>query len=179
MKVTPTNIPGCVVLNTGAFADRRGLFIKPFNASNFIAAGLPINFSEDFFSVSKHNVLRGLHFQLPPHHHAKLIYCVKGRLFDAVVDLRRDSPTYKKHMTMELAANSGDMIFIPAGCAHGFLALEDDTIVSYKVTSEYSPKSDSGILWNSADIAWPLNGTPIVSDRDLSLVSLNEFDSPF
>jgi dTDP-4-dehydrorhamnose 3,5-epimerase len=179
MKITHTTIPGCLVLNTGCFTDARGLFIKPFSRSKFIKAGLPAEFSEDFFTVSSRNVLRGMHFQLPPHHHAKLVYCVRGRLIDAVIDLRQDSPTYRQHILVDLIGNSGDMLFIPAGCAHGFLAMEDNTIVSYKVTSEHSPESDSGVLWNSAGIKWPVTVAPIVSERDSALMPLDLFHSPF
>ncbi len=162
--------------------DSRGTFVKTFHNETFSQHSLADRFTEEYFSISKQGVLRGLHFQLPPHDHAKLVCVLRGRIHDVVVDLRRGSPTYGKHASFEISADLDGycMLYIPRGLAHGFFAREDQTIMLYHCTTVYAPDSDTGIRWDSAGIDWPLAGmTPILSERDRTFPGLAEFDSPF
>lgn len=152
--------------------------MKVFQREMFAEAGLETNFSEEYYSISKKNVIRGLHFQLPPMDHVKMVYCVHGEVLDVVLDLRVGSPTYGKHVMFELSATKGNAIYIPKGMAHGFLALREESIMVYSVTSIYSPSHDAGILWNSAKISWPITKVEL-SDRDHNFPMLENFDSPF
>jgi len=152
--------------------------VKTFHQETFEAWGLAGMFTEQFYSTSKQNVLRGLHFQLPPHDHAKLIMCVSGKVLDATVDLRKGSPTYGKYVVMELDDTKANMIYIPSGMAHGFLTLSDTATLLYNTTTMHSPPHDSGIRWDSVGIPWPMEN-PIISPRDAAFVRLDEFESPF
>lgn len=158
--------------------DNRGRFIKNFRASHLKELGLETRFVEEFVTTSHKNVVRGLHFQVPPHDHVKLVSCFGGEILDVVVDLRRGSPTYGKHETFHLKEDLGKSVYIPKGFAHGFLALTDRAIVHYQVSTEHAPSADAGILWNSAGIAWPV-ATPIISARDSQFPTLQQFQSPF
>lgn len=178
MTVKQTAIAGCFELIPNMIGDHRGSFTKTFHAETFSKNGLCTDWREEYFSVSKQGVLRGLHFQTPPHEHTKLVYCVEGTVLDAVVDLRQDSPSYKKHHILELSADTANMLYIPSGLAHGFYVLSDSATMMYKVSTVYSPQHDTGILWNSAGIAWP-DETPIVSERDAGLPALCDLQSPF
>lgn len=173
-----TSISGCYEIQYVTLTDHRGFFQKTFNYDIFIQNGIDVNFKEEYFSFSNERVLRGLHFQLPPFEHAKLVYCITGKVLDAVVDLRVGSPSYRQSIIIELSPEKGNGVFVPAGCAHGVYSLSPDTIIVNKTTTVYSPDSDSGILWDSADIDWPDND-PILSDRDRKLISLKDFKSPF
>ncbi|HOJ93656.1 MAG TPA: dTDP-4-dehydrorhamnose 3,5-epimerase [Fervidobacterium nodosum] len=177
-KIFKTNIPGLFLINAKKFEDGRGLFLKIFEFEFFQKLGLETNFMEDFFSISKKNVLRGLHFQIPPMDHVKVVYCSFGKIFDVVVDLRIGSPTYGKAETFELSPESGLVLYIPKGLAHGFLTLSEMAVVNYKVSTKHSPEHDKGILWNSVDIDWPVN-EPILSQRDRNFPKLCEYKSPF
>jgi dTDP-4-dehydrorhamnose 3,5-epimerase len=143
------------------------------------------NFCQDNQSFSRlAGTLRGLHFQRIPHAQAKLVRCLRGRIFDVAVDIRSNSPTFKKWVGVELTAELGNQLFIPAGFAHGFLTLEPDCEIAYKVDAFYAPEADGGIAWNDPQIAinWPLTGNqPRLSEKDASLPTLNEadFDFPF
>jgi dTDP-4-dehydrorhamnose 3,5-epimerase len=119
-----------------------------------------------------------MHIQLPPVDHIKMVYCVQGKVMDAVIDLRIGSPTYGRHEIFELSAEKANSIYIPKGMAHGFCALSENTIMVYKVSTLYSPPHDSGLLWNSAGISWPIS-EPILSERDQSFPTLSQFESPF
>ncbi len=119
-----------------------------------------------------------MHFQIPPYHHSKLVYVSQGRILDVVVDLRRKSVTYRKSFSIELNVDNGRFLYIPVGFAHGFLSLENDTIVNYAQTSCYSKEHDKGVLFNSFDFQWNVSN-PIVSDRDLSFEELHIYESPF
>lgn len=176
--VVPTPIPGCVEVRLRRIDDDRGRFVKVFQASRFKALGLPVSQVEQFYSTSREGVIRGLHFQLPPFEHNKLVYCVAGRVLDAVVDLRRGSPTYLHHQTFELDADQPSLIVIPAGLAHGFLARSALATLVYTVSSEHQPAHDLGIRWDSAGVAWPVS-SPVVSVRDAALTPLAAFESPF
>lgn len=173
-----TEIPGCLRIVPPQSRDLRGRFVKILHEVEFQKRGLPTGFAEEFYTISRKSVLRGLHCQVPPHEHVKIVYCVAGSALDVVVDLRRGSPTYGRHLTFELSAENAEMIYIPPGLVHGFLVLSDQAIMVYKVGTVHSPESDRGIRWDSAGIAWP-EGPKILSDRDLQLPPLRDFQSPF
>lgn len=178
MKKIATPFEGLYILETVNFIDGRGAFQKLFNREFFIDNGLDCDFCEFYYSVNRNFVIRGMHFQLPPHEHTKLVYVSRGRIFDVVVDLRKTSKTYKQHFSIELDASKGQYLYIPKGFAHGFASLEDGSIVNYAQTSCYSPESDCGVLSDSCGIEWPFDN-PIVSGRDLTFEALSNFKSPF
>ena len=178
MRVEHTAIPGCYQLFPPVHKDNRGSFVKTFRKDVFASHGLVTEFAEEYYSISRKGVLRGMHFQTPPHDHFKLVYCLTGRVLDAIVDLRVGSPTYRQSETIELSAELGNMLYIAPGMAHGFYALTDEVVMQYKVTTVYAPEHDGGIRWDSAGIAWP-GSDPILSVRDCSFPSLAEFQSPF
>jgi len=163
--------------------DDRGWFSESFNKERLSEIGIGCDFIQDNESNSKRaGTLRGLHFQLPPQAQAKLVSVVRGKILDVVVDVRHGSPTYGKHVSVEISAESGQRIYVPAGFAHGFLTLENDVVVMYKVSTSYAPALDAGIRWNDPDIAisWPIkNADVIISEKDRRLPLLKEFSSPF
>ena len=167
------------------FNDGRGWFSETWNAARFEKLGATGQFCQDNQSVSvKAGTVRGIHFQRGPHAQAKLVRCLKGRIFDVGVDLRRASPTFKKWVGVELSAELGNQLFLSAGFGHAFLTLEDDCHVAYKVDAYYAPQADGGIRWDDPELAitWPMEGiTPILSDKDASLpfLSDSEFDFPY
>lgn len=173
-----SKIKGCFELQPEVFNDVRGRFVKVFHEQEFLSLGLEANFAEEYYSVSNKNVIRGMHFQLPPMDHVKMVYCVEGEVVDAVVDLRVGSPTYGQFELFELTASKANSIYIPKGMAHGFLVKSEQAILVYKVSTVYSPECDAGILWNSVDIPWQTDN-PILSVRDQEFPILNEFVSPF
>lgn len=178
MRVESTSLPGCVILKRDVICDERGRFIKIFRADEFAAIGLPVVYAEEYFSVSRERVLRGMHLQTPPHEHFKLVCCLAGRIRDVLVDLRVGSPQFGSHFSVDLDASSGCVVAIPPGVAHGFCVLGGDAVVAYKVTSPYAPENDTGVRWNSFGCSWPLED-PMVSQRDSLLPSLRDFRSPF
>ncbi|MGD9058438.1 MAG: dTDP-4-dehydrorhamnose 3,5-epimerase [Desulfobacterales bacterium] len=178
MQISKTKIPGCFKMSLHKMEDNRGVFVKTFHEDYFREFELETNFVEEYYSYSVEGVIRGLHFQIPPTAHTKLVYCAYGEVFDAVVDLRIGSPTYKCFEVVELSSKKGNLLYIPPGLAHGFVVLSKEAVVVYNATSVYSAEHDKGILWNSAGIPWP-NKKPIISERDKMFKSLNEFDSPF
>src|SRR5258706_12995753 len=143
-EVRPTALPGCLELTAVVRKDARGHFIKTVHAGFFDSHAMRSDFREQYYSVSHRNVLRGLHFQLPPQQHAKLVYCTAGSVLDAVLDLRAGE-TYGRHILVEIGAEKANMIYIPEGCAHGFLTLSDSATLVYNVTSVYSAQHDTGI----------------------------------
>jgi dTDP-4-dehydrorhamnose 3,5-epimerase len=178
MNLIKRKIEGCYELNPYIFDDSRGRFVKTFNVDEFKRSNLETVFEEEYYSVSKKNVVRGLHFQLPPFEHVKLVYCAYGKVFDVLVDLRVNSPTYGLFESFELCADKANGIYIPKGVAHGFCTLSDEAILIYNVSTVYSPEFDSGILWSSVDVDWPTS-SPLVSERDTRFAPLNMFESPF
>jgi dTDP-4-dehydrorhamnose 3,5-epimerase len=178
MKATPTEIPGLLILTPNIFEDARGIFVKTYHAEQFRQLGLAFEPKEEFYSVSKKGVLRGMHFQLPGAAHDKLVFPVTGSALDVVLDLRKASPCYGRHFVRQLDAPRRELLFIPAGCAHGFLSLADDTVMVYQTSTVHSPAHDCGVLWNSFGCAWPV-ADPILSSRDRGFVPLSEFQSPF
>jgi len=167
MKIIETHFDGLLVLETTNFTDNRGSFQKLFNFDFFKENNLDNEFKEFYFSVSEKNVIRGMHFQLPPFEHTKLVYVSKGNIMDVVVDLRKQSNTYNQYFNIELNEYDARYLYIPKGFAHGFLSLEDGSIVNYAQTSCYSKEHDSGIAYNSFGFEWGVKN-PIISTRDLN-----------
>ncbi len=178
IQITPIEFSGCFLIQPRIFEDNRGTFVKTFHKEIFKASGLEINFAEEYYSFSHKGVLRGLHFQLPPHDHVKMVYCIQGRIMDVIVDLRKDSPTYGRYAIYELSSEKANGLYLAKGIAHGFYVLSEFAIVMYKVTSVYSSEHDTGILWNSVGIPWP-DQNPIMSERDKRFESFADFKTPF
>lgn len=172
-----------ILITTKRFSDNRGWFSETWNKNRFQQIGVAADFVQDNQSCSlTAGTIRGLHFQRPPHAQAKLVRCIRGKIFDVVVDLRTDSPTFGKWEGVELSAVQGNQLYVPAGYAHGFLTLEPDCEVAYKVDAFYAPEADGGILWNDPDfsIEWPLGELqPILSDKDTALPTLKKAEFAF
>jgi dTDP-4-dehydrorhamnose 3,5-epimerase len=168
-------IPGPILIQPRVFRDERGYFLETFKKSGFAANGIDENFIQDNHSFSRRNVIRGLHYQLPPAAQAKLVSVVKGSVWDVVVDIRSDSPHYLKWVVAELSGENHTMLFIPPGFAHGFAVLSEDAHLLYKCTSEYTPRQERGIRWDDPqiNIDWPVRD-PIVSERDQDLPLLKD-----
>lgn len=178
MKLINTPFQGLFILETINFQDERGRFQKMFNSDFFRENSLDTDFKEFYFSVNNKGVRRGMHFQIPPFEHTKLVYVSNGRILDVCVDIRRQSPTYGKCFSIELDDTKAQYLYIPKGFAHGFLSLEDGSIVNYAQTSCYNRECDCGILQDSIDFDWGIDN-PIVSGRDLTFPKLSDFKSPF
>jgi len=177
-KLIPTNIAGCFLIKHPVFRDNRGAFHKIFNKSLHKENGLETFFTEEYYSISAHNVIRGMHFQLPPREHVKIVKCITGKILDVVIDLRKNSETYLKRVEVELSSDDGQYLYIPKGCAHGFLSQCDDTVVLYKTSTEYDPLSDTGVAYDSIGFNWGVEN-PIISKRDEGFKALIDFESPF
>ena len=180
MQLIPTPLEGLLIIQPNVFADARGYFFESYNKDVFHGHGIFTEFLQDNESLSQKGVLRGLHFQTPPHAQAKLVRVIRGSVFDAAVDIRKNSRTYGKHFAAELSASNKTMLYIPEGFAHGFLTLEDNTIFSYKCSRTYNKESEYCILWNDADIniAWNISN-PILSEKDKSGKPFRDFTSKF
>lgn len=174
----PASIQGCYEIQPKTFADSRGKFIKLFHSGVFRDKGLADTFNEVHYSISHKDVLRGLHFHLPPDANALLVSCIRGRVLDVVVDLRKKSSTYHNVHSTELAATKGTMLYIPEGLAHGFLSLEDNSVHLGLRTRESPRHSQWGINWKSIDFNWPVQNA-LVSEEDQRLIALVDFASPF
>ena len=173
----PSKLAGCFELQPKVVEDARGRFVKVFHAEAFASAGLPTEFAEEFYSVSEKNVIRGMHFQLPPMDHVKMVNCIVGEVLDVVVDLRVGSPTYGQFELFELSAAKANSLYIPKGMAHGFCA-RSKAVMLYNVGTVYSPAHDVGLLWSSMGIPWPTE-QPVLSKRDTLFPTLDDFISPF
>lgn len=178
MLVEDTKIPGCYVLQTRVLCDERGTFTKTFHVPMFENARLCTKWAEEYFTISTRGVVRGMHFQLPPADHAKMVFCLTGKVMDVVLDLRKGSPTFGQALGFELSADNGRGLYLPAGCAHGFVSLSETSGMYYKVTSVYSPEHDAGIAWDSINFDWPI-ADPLLSTRDRLHPDLADFDTPF
>ena len=180
MKIETTDLPGVLILTPARHGDARGFFSESWNRARMAEAGLDIDFVQDNHSLSRtRGTLRGLHFQAPPHAQAKLVRCGRGALFDVAVDIRRGSPSYGKWIGVALSFENGRQLLIPEGFLHGFVTLSDDTEVIYKCSDYYSPDCDGAVRWDSCGIDWPLQGDPVLSDKDKAAPVLADFDSPF
>lgn len=180
MKVIETGFKGLFVIEPNVFQDERGSFFESWNQKRFEEFGLHAQFVQDNESFSTKHVLRGLHFQLPPWEQGKLVRVMCGAAMDVVVDLRKAEPTYGRHFAVKLTGQKKNMLWIPAGFAHGFLTLEDSTIFSYKCTQFYHKASEDSLLWNDPDLAidWGVNN-PLVSEKDAKAPLFKDFKSPF
>ncbi|MGE5516890.1 MAG: dTDP-4-dehydrorhamnose 3,5-epimerase [Bacteroidota bacterium] len=178
-KFTPLAIPEVKLVEHEIFKDERGFFIETFRQENFSRAGLP-TFVQDNHSCSGANVVRGLHYQAEPMAVGKLVRCLRGRLFDAVVDIRKGSPTYGKYVSVELSEDDAKMLWVPPGFAHGILTLEDRTEIYYKVSNYYSPQHDRAIRWDdpAIGIQWPTRDV-MVSAKDKAAPLLADVDNNF
>ena len=159
MNFIRTNIPDVIIIEPTVHGDDRGYFVETFRADKLEAfLGFKLNFGQDNESKSSRGVLRGLHYQLPPHAQSKLVRVIQGRVLDVAVDIRKNSPTFGQHVAVELSADNKKQMFVPRGFAHGFVVLEDDTIFAYKVDNYYSPQCDRGIAFDDAalNIDWIL-----------------------
>jgi dTDP-4-dehydrorhamnose 3,5-epimerase len=171
------------LIETRRFTDDRGWFSETYSEDRWSTLGVNVRFVQDNHSMSKHTgTIRGIHFQTPPHAQAKLVRCVRGRIIDYAIDLRKGSPTFGQFAFAELSADNGRQLYVPIGYGHAFVTLEPDSEVAYKVSDVYAAKNDGGVAWNCPQIGidWPLPPTgPVLSGKDSSLPSLAEFDSPF
>lgn len=178
MKFIDTKFNSLKIIEPDIFMDERGEFIKSFLQSAYLRNSLGAGFVESYYSISKKNVIRGMHFQTPPADHIKLVYVTQGKILDVVLDIRKGSPNYGKYFRLELSADNHKAIYIPSGFAHGFLALEDNSCVIYSQTSEYSAENDRGVKFDSFGLDWGID-KHIVSKRDCGFPRLQEFNSPF
>jgi len=181
MQIEKTPFRDLLVIQPAVFADERGAFQESFNEARFrIDTGLNVSFVQDNESVSKRNVIRGLHFQIPPKGQAKLVRVSKGSVLDVAVDLRQTEPTYGKYYSRVLSGENATQLYIPEGFAHGFLVLEDDTVFSYKCTNYYSKELERSIRWNDQSIAinWGCD-SPLISPREEQAILFSDFETPF
>ena len=176
MKVIPTAIPDVLIIEPTVFGDERGFFFESFNQRRFLElTGLAVDFVQDNHSRSAKNVLRGLHYQIQQPQ-GKLVRVVQGTVFDVAVDIRRSSPTFGKHVGVELSSDNKRMVWIPPGFAHGFVVLSDSAEFLYKTTDYWAPEFERSIAWNDSAIGidWPIEGVPALSNKDLQGMPLAE-----
>lgn len=180
MEIISTPIEGLLVIKPRVFEDERGHFFESWSKASFQNMGLDLDFVQDNQSLSQKGVLRGLHFQNPPYEQGKLVRVIKGAVKDVVVDIRKESPTYGEHFSLELSEQNQIIFWIPPGFAHGFVTLEDDTIFTYKCTGMYNKESEGSLVWNDADlnIDWG-EEKPLVSGKDMVAGNFKDFKSQF
>lgn len=182
MEVIKTEIEGVVIIEPKVFGDARGYFFESWSQKDFDELVRPIKFVQDNESMSTYGVMRGLHFQRPPFTQSKLVRCVKGAVLDVAVDIRKVSPTYGKHVAVELTEDNHRQFFVPRGFAHGFAVLSETAVFQYKCDNFYAPQADGGIsiLDNTLDIDWRIpTDKAILSEKDTKHACLKDFDSPF
>lgn len=167
------SLPEIILIEPEVFVDKRGFFMETYKYSDFARIGIGEKFVQDNYSMSVSSVLRGLHYQENPKAQGKLVRCLKGKIFDVAVDIRRESPNYAQWVGVELSEENYHMLYIPTGFAHGFLVLSEMAEIIYKCTEEYSSEYDRGIIWNDPDIniSWPISD-PIISEKDQKLSRL-------
>ncbi len=178
MKFIKTPIAGLLLIENFHSKDNRGVFSKTFNEDIFIENGIDFEIKESYFSTNKKDVIRGMHFQNPPSQHKKIVSLLSGKITDVILDLRKKSKTYKNFYSFDLASNNFNSIFIPEGCAHGFLSHSDNTTMIYYLSSVYDPKNDYGIRYDSFGFEWNVK-KPIISERDKKFAELKNFVTPF
>ena len=180
MEIIKTPIHGLLVINPNIFGDKRGYFFESWSKKSYQNIGLDLEFVQDNQSFSQKGVLRGLHFQNPPFAQGKLVRVIKGAVLDVVVDIRNDSITYGQYFSVRLSEENKKVFWIPPGFAHAFVALEDDTIFTYKCTEVYNKDSEGALIWNDTDlnIDWGVK-SPLVSEKDMLAVSFKDFKSQF
>ena len=167
-----------ILVKPKVFGDSRGFFMESYKKSDFFANGIDVEFNQDNHSKSTKGVLRGLHYQANPYGQAKLVRCSKGRIYDVAVDIRPESETFGKYVKVELSEENKQMLYIPVGFAHGFVALTDEVELLYKASGEYAPQADRGIIWNDKDINidWNIDFEPLLSDKDQKQPKLSEIN---
>ena len=173
-------IPDVILIDAQSFSDERGFFLEGFKKSSFAKNGIETQFVQDNYSHSTKGVIRGLHYQKTPKAQAKLMMALRGEIFDVAVDIRKGSPTYGKWTSAILSDKNHNLLYAPEGFAHGFCVLSDEADILYKVSSEYSPEHERGILWNDPDISilWPIDN-PFIIPKDLQLHTLQNADNNF
>lgn len=177
MELIELELPGIYLIKQRDFSDLRGNFVKTFNHTTFLKFGLCGEFKESFFSESKKNVIRGMHFQIPPSDHHKVVTVYAGSILDVIVDLR-SGENFGKYITVELSREDATAVYIPEGCAHGFLSLTEGAVVNYMTSTEHSPENEKGIHYESFGFDWPVEN-PIMSERDQGFLCLEEFKGIF
>ena len=171
-------IAGVFAIQPVVRRDPRGCFVKTIYKEWFESVGLEADFVEQYYTVSHENVLRGMHFQIPPHDQYKLVTCLEGNVLDVVVDMRKGSPTYGHHACFELVGDQANSLYIAKGVAHGFYVKSRQATLLYNVSTYYAPMHDGGVRWDSVGVAWPC-GSPLMSDRDRDLLTFPVFETPF
>ena len=181
MEIIQTKIPDLLIIKPAVYQDDRGYFFESYNKEKFLSQGIDRNFVQDNESKSMKGVLRGLHFQKPPYAQGKLVRVMKGAVLDVAVDLRKNSSTYGQWASIELTEDNKFMYWIPAGFAHGFVTLEDNTVFFYKCTNVYNKESEGSIRWNDPGlkIDWGNNLQPILSEKDKIAPLFADFQSPY
>ena len=182
MEIVKTDIEGVVIIEPKVFGDARGYFFESFSQREFDEKIGKIDFVQDNESKSCYGVLRGLHFQNPPYSQAKLVRCVRGRVLDVAVDIRKGSPTYGKYVAVELSEDNHKTLFIPRGFAHGFSVLSETAVFQYKCDNYYAPQSEGALQWNDHDlnINWLISDDKVIlSEKDKHHQSFKDFESPF
>jgi dTDP-4-dehydrorhamnose 3,5-epimerase len=180
--LTPTPLPGLLVVQPTAFGDARGFFKETYNQRDFADLGLPTHWDQDNVSLSCRGTVRGLHYQAPPHAQGKLVQALRGHVRDVVVDIRRSSPTYGQHFAIDLTGENHTLLWVPPGFAHGFAVLSPEALFCYKVTGLYHKAAEGGLRWDcpTLGIDWGLPAAEaILSEKDRLLPGLAEFESPF
>lgn len=180
MKLIKTKLEGVFIIESFYASDDRGSFTKTYHSEFFSKNGLCNDFKESYYSISKKDVIRGMHFQLPPHDHEKLLYVAKGEVTDVILDLRKSSKSFGKAISIVLNDRNHRSVYIPKGLAHGFKSMEANTIMIYNVSTVYNNEADFGVRFDSIDFNWTIS-EPIISERDKSLITFEEFkkDNPF
>lgn len=182
MEVIKTDIEGVLIIEPKIFGDSRGYFYESYSQRNFEEKVGKVNFVQDNQSFSHYGVLRGLHFQKPPFTQSKLVRVIQGKVVDVAVDIRKGSPTYGKHVTVQLTGENHRQFFIPKGFAHGFVVLSETALFQYKCDEFYHPEAEGAIMWNDPDLAieWPVKAEDIeLSEKDKHHPCLKDFESPF
>jgi len=179
MNFHPTSLDGVFLIDLIHHQDERGSFIKTFHDDSFKQHGIDFTMAESFYSTSAKGVIRGMHFQLPPHDHDKIVYCTTGVVLDVVLDLRKDQSTFGQYVLLELHADNPKAVFIPKGLAHGFAGLSDEpSTLVYNTGTVHNSDADAGVRWDSFGFSWPIEEA-VISERDRSFPALEQFESPF
>lgn len=179
-KKHTTEIEGLLILEPAVFGDERGYFMESYSEKEFRSIGLNMHFVQDNLSYSRKGILRGLHFQAPPFDQGKLVSVVRGHVLDVAVDIRKDSPTYGKHVMVHLSEENHKLFYIPPGFAHGFLVISEECFFAYKCTNFYDRNSEGGLMWNDPElgIEWQVTA-PTISEKDSHYQPFHAFQSPF
>lgn len=174
MKFTQSKILGCQIIENKVIKDNRGVFTKNFNKEIFTKNNIDVNFEESYFSLSKKDVIRGMHFQTSPHEISKLIFCSAGEILDVFLDIRQNSKTFGQYDQIKISSENGIHIYLPEGIAHGFQVLSENATIHYLQSKIYNEVSDTGILWNSFGMNWPVKN-PVMSKRDQAFITFDDY----